>query len=199
VDRKLSTSGYTYLGIPGYLFPIHSLQDAFEPRQPPALSGLRQIEDGPMLNPSEYEPTPTPLSFVAADDGRMPAYDQPSSLPVAGMAMYYNAGVIQEVVSNRLAMGHISVCNECIGYVALLRAGDLNRRVWLQWDDGSVEGPFLVVDVPAAQHIAHLLARNWVVDVDNGTAVRRGIAGPVWVTVLAAPPEESELFKHTMD
>jgi hypothetical protein len=57
----------------------------------------------------------------------------------------------------------------------------------LQWADGTVEGPFLVVDVAAPQHIAQLLARNWVVDVDYPTAVRREIVNPVPVTVLAAP------------
>src|SRR5690606_6463189 len=94
-----------------------------------------------------------------------------------------------------------SNCNECIGHVALLRAGDLNRRVWLQWADGIIEGPYLVVDVAARQHIAHLLARNWVVDVDYRTAMRRGIVNPVPVTVLAAPSDGiqpiSSLFAPT--
>jgi hypothetical protein len=122
----------------------------------------------------------------------MQTYRQPSSLPASGYAMFYNPNVMQEVLSNRLAMGHVSACNECVGNVALLRAGDLNRHVWLQWADGTVEGPFLVVDVAASKDVASLLARHWVVDVDNSTAVRRGMAGPVPVTVWASPPSASQ-------
>jgi hypothetical protein len=148
-------------------------------------------QDGSELTLSEEKaiPTPyqTPLAPSTKDDNWRNPYGQPSVLPISGFAMYYNPNVMQEVVRNRLAMGHISPCPECIGDVALLRVGDLNRRVWLKWADGVVEGPFLVADVAAQHHIPQLLARNWVVDVDNQTAVRRGMRGPVMVTVLASP------------
>ena len=131
--------------------------------------------------------TPVPLNATSSDSV-LTTYRGQSTLPVTGYAMYYNPNVMQEVLSNRLRMGHISQCAECVGNVALLRAGDLNRRVWLQWSDGTVEGPFLVADVAAQHHVAQLLARNWVVDVDNRTAVRRKMAGPVMVTVWGSPP-----------
>lgn len=44
--------------------------------------------------------------------------------------MYYGAGVMENVYQNRINWGDIDICNECIGYVALLRAGDINRRVY---------------------------------------------------------------------
>lgn len=75
----------------------------------------------------------------------------------------------------------------CIGYAALLRAGDINRRIWLQWEGGAVEGPFLVIDAAAGQPVDLLLSRSWVVDVDYETALRRGMGGPVPVTILARP------------
>lgn len=138
--------------------------------------------------------TATPNPTLALSTSRLqpsvalnPSYNEASLLPLAGLAMYYNPEVMQEVVLNRLAMGDVSVCNECIGQVALLRVGDLNRRVWLQWEDGKIEGPFLVADVAAPQHVAYLLARNWVVDVDYRTALRKGMTAPVPVTVLAGP------------
>jgi hypothetical protein len=96
---------------------------------------------------------------------------------------------MQEVLANRINMGHVAVCQECVGYVALLRAGDLNRKVWLQWADGKIEGPYLVADAAAPHHIEQLLARNWVVDVDFRTAERRGIFSPTWVAVLADPAQ----------
>ncbi len=183
----MGSSPDSYLGLPSDLFFAQPVREQFEPREAPALSGERNIHEGPALIPSNYVPPPTPSPNWALDTARLIYYDLPSPLPVTGLAMFYNPEVMQEVLSNRLAMGQVSVCNECIGHVALLRAGDLNRRVWLQWADGTVEGPFLVVDVAAPQHIAQLLARNWVVDVDYPTAVRRGIVNPVPVTVLAAP------------
>ncbi|MCC6458389.1 MAG: hypothetical protein IT328_25785 [Caldilineaceae bacterium] len=186
----------SYLGLPSDLFFAQTIQAPFEPRQPPALGGERRIDDGPILIPSNYAPSPTPLPTPlpkwALDSAQLIAYDLPSSLPVTGLAMFYNPEVMQEVLANRLAMGQLSACSECIGHVALLRAGDLNRHVWLQWADGVVEGPFLVADVAAPHHVAQLLARNWVVDVDYRTAARRGIINPVPVTVWAAPPASSQ-------
>jgi hypothetical protein len=116
-----------------------------------------------------------------------PAYSASSPLPVSGKAMYYNPGIMQAVYSYRLRLGQIQPCGECVGFVALLRSGDLGRRVWLRWADGTVEGPFLVIDVAARHHIKLLLSRGWAVDVDYATALRRGMFGPVPVTILAAP------------
>lgn len=148
---------------------------------PPVLA-TTLLHDGPALSPSVPAPTALPrVSYPAVD------LYTPSPLPLYGYAMYYNVGVMQEVLANRINMGHVVACPECIGYVALLRAGDLNRKVWLQWNDGVIEGPFLVVDAAAPQHVAHLLARNWVVDVDDRTAQRRGVFGPTWAAVLADP------------
>ena len=132
----------------------------------------------------------TPMA--SPSDDVLVTYGQQSALPITGYAMFYNPNVMSEVMNNRLAMGHISPCGDCIGNVALLRSGDLNRRVWLQWAEGVVEGPFLGVDAAAPQHVAQLLARKWVVDVDHGTAVRCKMAGPVMVTVLGSPPPASQ-------
>lgn len=120
-----------------------------------------------------------------------PSSGEHSLLPAGGKAMYYNPGIMQEVYAYRLKLGQIAPCGECVGYVALLHKGDINRRVWLQWPDGGVEGPFLVIDVAASRHVAMLLSRGWVVDVDYSTALRHGMAGPVPVTVLDAAPVES--------
>ena len=102
--------------------------------------------------------------------------------------MYYNPGIMQTVLSFRLEVGHVALCQECVGYVALMRREDINRRVWLEWEDGVVEGPFLVIDTAAKQHVASLISRNWVVDVDYETALRRGMNRPLPVTVWASAP-----------
>jgi hypothetical protein len=110
-----------------------------------------------------------------------------TSFPRRGRAMYYNPGIMDLVLSFRLQVGHVSTCFECVGYVALMGREDLNLKVWLEWEDGSVEGPFLVIDVAARKHVPSLLSRNWVVDVDYETALRRGMNRPLPVTVWDTP------------
>jgi hypothetical protein len=65
----------------------------------------------------------------------------------------------------RQERGQVPDCPECVGSVALLRAGDIGRKVWLQPPEGEMVGPFLVVDCARLADIPPLLARNWVVDV----------------------------------
>ncbi len=108
--------------------------------------------------------------------------------PRIGRAMYYNPGIMERVLSFRLQSGHVSNCEECVGNVALLDRSDLNRKVWLEWEDGTVDGPFLVIDVAARHHVDMLLQRHWVVDIDYQTARRIGMNRPLPVTVWDHPP-----------
>jgi hypothetical protein len=122
-----------------------------------------------------------------------PPYTALSPLPATGLAMFYAPYVMDGVAAYRERTGDLAVCPECIGQVALLRAGDLGRKVWIQLGEKAVEGPFQVLDVAARHHIPDLLRRNWVVDVDYATAVRWGMNGPVAVTVYDEPPEQASL------
>ncbi len=140
-----------------------------------------ESEPEPVLPLSAEAPQPAP--FVLH-----PPYAAATPLPLRGHAMYYNPGVMARVLSYRLQRGQVQLCAECVGYAALLRAGDLNRRIWLQWEDGTVDGPFLVVDAADVRHIPALLARNWAVDLDYRSAQRRGMNRPLPVTVHAHPP-----------
>lgn len=128
----------------------------------------------------------TPTSWTQLS----PSYYDTTPLPVSGLAMYYAPNVMENVAQYRLRVNNIEGCEECVGSVALLRAGDLDRKVWIQQEGGEVEGPFQVLDVAARHHIPSLLARNWVVDVDYDTAMRWGMRGPVPVTILDEPPAE---------
>ncbi len=118
-----------------------------------------------------------------------PPYSEPSPLPASGLAMYYAPNVMDSVALYRERVSNIEECEECIGQVALLRAGDIGRHVWIQVGEGPVEGPFQVLDVAGRHHIPDLLRRNWVVDVDYETAMRWGMRGPIEVTVYAEPQE----------
>ena len=116
-----------------------------------------------------------------------PGYWEQTKLPVRGGSTYYNPGIMEQVIEYRTRVGDITPCPECIGHIALVRAGDINRRVWLQFDDKSVEGPFLVTDCAARQDVPRLLRLGWGLDLDYQTAQR-------WefkmrdVVILDAPP-----------
>jgi hypothetical protein len=157
-------------------------RDAPGAADPPAANGVGTGQDSQPVGVQPAQP-----KAVAAWTTLVPPYSDASPLPAQGRAMYYNPGVMAEVLAYRLNLGHVTPCPECIGYAALLRSGDINRKVWIQWPDGVVDGPYLVVDVAAKQHVGTLLARNWVVDVDHETAARRGMNQPLAVTVLAGP------------
>lgn len=118
-----------------------------------------------------------------------PSYYQPTPLPLRGLAMYYNPGVMDTVLANQLGWGDVTECDECIGRVALLREGDMDRRVWLQRPGHPVEGPFWVIDQAARHHVPGLVRRNWAVDVDYETAQRWEMRGPIPIVVLAEPEQ----------
>jgi len=142
----------------------------------------------PPSTPAEAAPPPEeakaePPAWRAVVDSMRPSYWEASILPLQGLAMYYNPGVFQQVLDFRFAHNHITPCDDCIGFVALLRGGDLDRRVWLKREGLLPEGPFWVVDAAALKHVPGLLSRNWVVDIDYQTAMRWRMAGPIPITV----------------
>lgn len=114
-----------------------------------------------------------------------------SELPVQGEVTYYVPELMEWVYEYRLRLNQVPVCDppECVGYVAMLRAGDLGRKVWLQRPGYEADGPFLVVDHASSKDYERLLARGWVAEVDYITAWRWGMQGPLYdVQVLSAPP-----------
>lgn len=104
---------------------------------------------------------------------------------IRGRATYYAHGLMEEVARNRgMNLGPFK------GGVALNRAGDLGRVVWLE-KDGRVFGPYLVVD--CAQQGEHFTRREelgLVVEVPWELAMEWGMRGPTrGVTVyLEWPP-----------
>jgi hypothetical protein len=119
---------------------------------------------------------------VAAWQLLEPSYAAATPLPVSGKAMYYNPGVMETVLENRLKFERVELCEECIGRVAMLRFGDVNRKVWLQFYGSHLEGPFHVIDAAATQHVGMLIDRDWILDVDYQTAQRWDMRMP-YVTI----------------
>ncbi len=119
-----------------------------------------------------------------------PGYWEQTPLPQTGLATFYAPGLMEHVQSYRAAQAEIAACPECVGSVALLRAGDIGRKVWLQPPMGGPVGPFLVVDCARQQDVSPLLARNWAVDVSYELGQIWGMARPLdGVTVLEDPAD----------
>lgn len=157
-------------------------------------------ETGQTMPPDSGPATQTKIASVDARGvysykDLKPDYFQQSPLPVQGLAMYYNPGIFQRVLKKQIAWGDVTECDECIGMVALLREGDMDRRVWLQRPGHPPEGPFWVVDQAAPHDVPGLVRRNWVVDVDYETAMRWGMRGPIPIIVLADPGQAVEYQK----
>jgi hypothetical protein len=117
-----------------------------------------------------------------------PGYWERTPLPQTGLATFYAPGMMEHVLAVRAGHGQILRCDECVGTVALLRAGDIGRRVWLQPPGGEKVGPFLVIDCAQREDIPMLVGRNWVVDVSYELGQLWGMDRPLdGVTVLADP------------
>ena len=65
-----------------------------------------------------------------------PGYWERSPLPQMGLATYYAPKLMDAVLQYRVQHGQLPSCPECVGSVALLRAGDIGRKVWLQPREG---------------------------------------------------------------
>jgi hypothetical protein len=121
-----------------------------------------------------------------------PGYWERTPLPEIGLATYYASGTMEWVWEYRRQNGQVPECPECVGAVALLRAGDLGRKVWLQPPGGELAGPFLVVDCAATGDIPALLARNWSVDVGYDLAQLWGMTRPLDDVIVWPDPAEAD-------
>ncbi len=132
-----------------------------------------------------------PSRAIRADD-LTPGYWERTPLPQTGLATFYAAGLMEYVDGYRSGLNQLPDCPECVGRVALLRAGDIGRKVWLQPPGGEPVGPFLVVDCARRQDVAPLVAREWAVDVSYELGQLWGMTRPLaGVTVLEDPADNA--------
>ncbi|HEX9115627.1 MAG TPA: hypothetical protein VGA61_06130 [Anaerolineae bacterium] len=114
------------------------------------------------------------------------SWQAPTVLPVVGKATYYADGLMEQVWTYRLQVGEVNSCQECIGAVATMHAGDIGRIVWVEYDN-EVWGPFIVVDCASFQDYPMLMERGMVLEVPYWLAQRWKMAGPVDVKVVGRP------------
>jgi hypothetical protein len=119
-----------------------------------------------------------------------PGYWERSTLPEMGLATFYSAGTMDWVWNYRRTRNEVRDCPECVGAVALLRAGDIGRKVWLQPPGGELAGPFMVVDCARTEDVGPLVDRNWVVDVSYEVGQLWGMTRPLDDVIVWADPAE---------
>jgi hypothetical protein len=120
----------------------------------------------------------------------IPGYWERSALPEIGLATFYSSGTMDWVWNYRRSRGEVNDCPECVGAVALLRAGDIGRKVWLQPPGGELAGPFMVVDCARGEDVQPLVDRSWVVDVSFEVGQLWGMTRPLDGVVVWADPAE---------
>ena len=121
----------------------------------------------------------------------------PTDLPASGNATYYSDGLMESVAEYRLGIGDVVSCKECVGYVAMMRKGDIGRKIWLNYQ-GRISGPWLVVDCADPRDFPSVLKREIVVEVSYALAQEWEMAGPVSVTVLERPPPSLQELKRAI-
>jgi hypothetical protein len=100
-----------------------------------------------------------------------------------GSVTYYNDGVFDAVVANRLRWGHIEPCPDCVGVIAVLDCARLGERAYLRVPDrADLIGPLLIVDCAARQDYARLQRRGLIAEVDAPLARELGMwrRGPLY-------------------
>jgi hypothetical protein len=117
-----------------------------------------------------------------------PGWNDQTPLPLTGEATYYNPGIMQSALAYRLSIGQVQPCGACVGYVAMLRTGDIGRKVWLKHGDEPAVGPVQVVDA-AAPWDYERLKDYWAIDLSWELARLWHMAGPITLTVLARPDD----------
>jgi hypothetical protein len=115
--------------------------------------------------PTAAATTAASMSAFEQTGSPIPDYWESTDLPQTGLATFYARGLMEYVESYRHARRQLPACPECVGSVALLRAGDIGRKVWLQPPGEEMVGPFLVIDCAHPEDIQPLLDRRWVVDI----------------------------------
>lgn len=148
---------------------------------------VRRITRGPLLG----------LLLLAAGPSTLGHWGQPTPDPIlAGQATFMAPGRMAEVAVTRGYIAHPDDypawldAQGLVGAVALNRAGDLGRTVWVTGPAG-LEGPFLVLDCAQLAHYPAREARGLVLEVDHPTAARWGMRTFVNVVVWLAfvPPD----------
>jgi hypothetical protein len=102
---------------------------------------------------------------------------------IDGLATFYSKGTMEQVAHNR----GISL-DGAVDYVAMNRAGDLHRLVWIEYE-GRLYGPYRVADCAGRGRDYQMRERlGRIVEVSWEQAQAWEMRGPGEVRVWLAPP-----------
>lgn len=101
-----------------------------------------------------------------------------------GKATRYRPGLMQTVIANRLKWKHITQgqVDAAAGFVALQDRAYLGRWILVEWPDGTMTGPYLVVDCGREADQAYLDKIEFAVDLSYELAEQHleNINMPLW-------------------
>lgn len=97
-----------------------------------------------------------------------------------GQATFYDQGVFQRVWQYRQRT--MPVCEECIGFAAMMDCENLGDQVWISNEDEWI-GPLYVIDCAASHDVELARERGRIIEVDSWLAQRWGMRGPIDVRV----------------
>lgn len=103
-----------------------------------------------------------------------------------GSVTYYNDRPMKATYQARIAWGHVTPCESCIGMIAVLDSENLNKVAYIKRPNKDWEGPFLIVDCAQAKHKEALRRRGLVAEVDYQTKLRWGYL-PNQIEMLILP------------
>lgn len=127
-----------------------------------------------------------PISDTASIDWA----EETPYVSMSGCAAYYSEGLME---INAQYWGYIKDTKDYdswlessgyLGAVAVYRNGDKGKEVHILWPDGTLDGPYIAIEVVARTHYELGIERNRVVDVDYNTAKRVDMRGPMNVTII---------------
>jgi len=109
---------------------------------------------------------------------------------MSGCATYYSknkmrdTAIVRGLIEKRKEYNDWLSNEGYVGCVAVYRVGDMWRDVHILWPDGTLDGPYLAIDVVQRKHYESALERNRVVEVDYQTAQQHNMLAPTAVTIF---------------
>jgi len=116
--------------------------------------------------------------------------EQTEYMAMSGCAAYYaedrmaTTATVLDIIEQSSEYKTWLEDNGYIGAVAVYRLGDKWRDVHILWPDGTIDGPYIAIDVVARHHYELGLKKNRVIDVDYNTAKKHNMRGPMAVTII---------------
>lgn len=108
-----------------------------------------------------------------------------------GYATFYAPGVMEQVIANRVSWGQIQYVEPWFA-IAVLDCHRIGQKAMIEWN-GSMDGPYTIVDCAREADKPELERRRVVVDVSWQIAKRHKMKGPTPVRLIYLSGQRTSL------